>query len=58
MGFLHKVHLEPGHTRDSLRGVLYIHTFKKLPIIKPKIKISTNVIFYLSNFTLLTMSKV
>jgi len=29
---------EPGYTMDSPRGSLQIHTFKKLPMIEPKIK--------------------
>jgi len=32
---LHMVHLDPGHIIDSFRGILYIHTFRKLPINKP-----------------------
>jgi hypothetical protein len=49
MGFLQETHLDPGKTRDSSLGILYIHTFRKLPTIKPNIKISAIVIFYLSN---------
>ena len=44
MGFLQDAHLDPGKTMDSFLGILYMHTLRKLPIIKPNITTNKYVI--------------